>query len=262
MITWNVVPDTAEVYLDFVGSPFGRCKLWMPEGIATPRGLAGVYPRGMRWRQTGRRLRQDARSGHVFGPGNVTETEPGVLECAGIRYAKELPLPWRSSFRFAGTRVDFSLSVHNPHGTAIPDVAALICFKFMEAAWWSPASCSMATDEGIKTIAQMHWIDGRHPSFQKWHIGPGSPYDNPVLNGIWTPNPVRAISPLWVVRHDQGGYSLVISGESAYYIHCNRGNPCNDLALKFGDMAPGQRRVRSGRIEVCKDTAENIFRNG
>lgn len=60
MIQYEAIPDTSEVYITFEGSQVGRCKLWLPEGIATPRGLAGVYPHGMQWEETDSGLRQEA----------------------------------------------------------------------------------------------------------------------------------------------------------------------------------------------------------
>ncbi|MCD6417041.1 MAG: hypothetical protein J7M08_10175 [Planctomycetes bacterium] len=259
MIHYDVIPKTSQVRFTFEGSQVGECKLWLPEGVGTPRGSAGVYPYGMRWREDGSRLSQEASVDNVFGPGNVEEVEPGVLECLGIRYAKEAPLPWTSSITFHETRVDFSLSVHNPHDSALPDVCALLCFKFMDAPWWSPGACFFTTGTGVRSIAQTEWIEGKFPSFQKWHLGRNTPYDSPVKNGIWTSNPVRVTSPTWVVQHAQSGVSVVFSCESAYYIHCNRDNPCNDIAMKYGDIQPGQTVERRGHIELAKGAAEELF---
>jgi hypothetical protein len=259
MIKYEVIPATSEVYLVFENTPFGKCKFWMPEGIATPRGLAGVYPRGMCWIESSNGLSQKATLDQVFGPGNVKEIEPVVLECCGIRCAKEPGLPWTSSIKFGATRVDFSLAVYNPHDVALPDVCAPLCFKFMDAAWWNPASCFFSTEKGIQNISQTGWIEGRFPSFQKWQIGPDTPYDNPAMNGIWTTNPVRATSPTWVIQHEQTGSAIVFSCESAYYIHCNKNNPCTDIALKLGEIGPRQTTERSGCIELTKGTAEALF---
>ena len=130
MIKYEVIPESSQLYVAFEGSDIGRCKFWLPEGIGTPRGSAGVYPHGMNWLESASGLRQEATVDQVFGPGNVKEVEPGVLECCGVRSVKEAPLPWTSSLAFADTRVDFSLSVHNPHAHALSDVCALLCLKF------------------------------------------------------------------------------------------------------------------------------------
>lgn len=259
MIRYRAVPETSEVLLTFEGAVFGTCKLWMPEGIATPRGLAGVYPRGMCWREHGKTLLQDAFPEHLFGPGNVSEVEPGVLECCGVRYAKEPAIPWKSSLRISESRVDFSLSLHNPHKTAVREVSAPLCLKFMEAGWWSPRVSFFATAEGIRSIGQVPWIEGSRPQFQKWNIGSHTPFDNPVKNGIWTSNPMLATSPTWVVQPENMGPALVFRCDSAYYIHCNRNNPCNDLAMLFGDLEPGRTKECTGSLELTEGATADMF---
>lgn len=259
MIQYEVIPGTSEVYIVFGGSGIGRCKFWLPEGVGTPRGLAGVYPSGMKWLEHDSGLRQGAAGDQLFGPGNVKEVEPGVIECCGVRSVKESPLPWNSSFIFGDTRVDFSLSVHNPHDHTLSDVCAVLCLKFMDAPWWDLKSCFFKTEQGIMSIAQTKWIDGRFPSFQKWHVGPEAPYDNPVQNGIWTSNQVRATLPMWVVQHSENGSSILFACESSYYIHSNKSNPCNDIALRFGDVQPGQTVERHGYIELAEGTPETLL---
>ena len=81
MIRYEAIPKTSQVYITFEESQIGRCKLCLPEGVKTPRGLAGVYPHGMDWLQSDAELRQEATVEQVFGPGNVEEARPGVLDC-------------------------------------------------------------------------------------------------------------------------------------------------------------------------------------
>ena len=109
MIQYEVIPGTSQVYVVFDGSGIGRCKFWLPEGVVTPRGCAGVYPSGMKWLEHDSGLRQGAAGDQVFGPGNVKEVEPGVIECCGVRSVKEAALPWNSSFIFGDT---LSICIH------------------------------------------------------------------------------------------------------------------------------------------------------
>ena len=60
-------------------------------------------------RKDGNKLAQEASTKYVFGPDNVNEIEPGILECCGIRMRKEKSLPWRASYHFGDDRVNFSL---------------------------------------------------------------------------------------------------------------------------------------------------------
>jgi hypothetical protein len=42
MIQYEVVPKMSQLYFAFQRTEVGKCRLWLPEGIGTPRGLAGV----------------------------------------------------------------------------------------------------------------------------------------------------------------------------------------------------------------------------
>jgi len=88
MFEFNPVSETS--YVDFTHDRFqvGACRLWLPEAVGTERGSAGVYTHGMAWQREGNLLSQEASVEQVFGPGNVNEVEPGVLECCGIRTRK------------------------------------------------------------------------------------------------------------------------------------------------------------------------------
>ncbi len=260
MMHYEFVPGTSQVLLTFGDSKIGPCRLWLPEGILTPKGFSGVYPHGMLWREADGGLWQSAAVENAFDlEKNIKEVEPGVLECHDIHYAKEAALEWETSLTFSDQRVDFSLSVHNSHGFSLPDVCAVLCLKFMDAPWWRSDQCFMKTADGIKSIPEAGWVEGKFPNFQKWNVGADSPYDNPAMNGIWTSNPLHAASPAWVVRNEEENSAIVFRCAEAYYIHCNRNNPCNDIALKFGNVEPGQTVKRCGYIELTQRSMEECF---
>jgi hypothetical protein len=236
----------------------GACRLWLPEGVLTERGYANVYPRGMAWQRDGDKLVQEANIEHAFGPGNVNEVEQGVLECYGIRTRKEQPLPWRASYCFGDDRVDFSLSVHNPHNETLSKVSAHVCLKFMQASWWSDNVCFLLTTDGVRTIAQLGRTVGLPNTFQAWLLE-GETYDQPFYQEFWGYSAARAAAPVWVSWCEKAGCSVVLRCEDAYFIHSNAGNPCTDLALKFGDLAAGASATCSGYIEFTKKSVTQIF---
>jgi len=171
---------------------------------------------------------------------------------------KEKPLPWRASYHLGGDRVDFSLSLFNPHKETLPKVAAEVCFKFMDASWWSDDICFLLTPDGMRNIAQLGRTGGLPNTFQAWLLE-GESYDNPFTREFWGFGGVSAVAPAWVSRCEKAGCSVVVRCEAAYFIHSNAGNPCIDLALKFGDLASGGFAKCSGCVEFTEKSLNQIF---
>ena len=258
MFSFNPVSNQSAVEFTHDRFQVGSCRLWLPEAVSTDRGLAGVYPDGMAWQKNGDELVQEASTEQVFGPGNVNEIKPGILECCGIRMRKERPLPWRATYHFGDDRMDFSLSVCNPHNETLPKVAAEVCFKFMQASWWSDSVCFLLTTDGVRTIEQLGRAGGQPNTFQAWLLDDET-YDNPFTREFWGYGVARVADPIWVSRCEKAGCSVVLGCETAYYIHSNAGNPCTDLALKFGDLAVGMSATCSGYIEFTTKSVNQIF---
>ena len=84
-------------------------------------------------------------------------------------------------------------------------------------------------------------------------------YDNPFTREFWGFGVARVAAPVWVSRCEEAGCSVVVRCDSAYYIHSNAGNPCTDLAPKFGDLAAGASATCSGYIEFTKKSVNQIF---
>lgn len=258
MFTFN--PSSHKSVVDFTHDRFqvGTCRLWLPEAVSTDHGLASAYPHGMDWQRDGDSLSQEATIEQAFGPGNIYEVEPGVLECCGIRMRKEKALPWRASYHFDDYRVDFSLSIFNPHQETLPKVAAEVCFKFMDGNWWRDDICYLLTTDGVRTIAQLGRAGGQPNTFQAWLLK-GETYDNPFTREFWGFGDARVAAPLWVSRCEEAGCSVVVGCEAAYFIHSNAGNPCTDLALKFGDLAAGGFAKCAGYVELTEKSVNQIF---
>jgi hypothetical protein len=258
VFTIEPVPEKSLVVFAHDRFAVGRCHLWLPEGVTTDRGKAGAYPHGMTWRREGDALSQEASVDETFGPGNIIEVEPGVLECCGIRMHKEKPVPWRSWCRFGDDRVDFQLTVRNPHDETLPKVGAAVCFKFLDGEWWSDDVCLALTTEGVRSIAQLGRTGGQPNSFQAW-LMEGESYDNHFYREFWGFGEARMAAPMWVSRCERAGCSVVITCDAAFFIHSNAGNPCTDLALRFGDLPPGATATRRGHLEFTTRGVEEIL---
>jgi len=171
---------------------------------------------------------------------------------------KERPLPWCANYHFGDNRVDFSLSVSNPHNVVLPKVAAEVCFNFMRASWWRDDVCFLLTTEGVRSIAQLGRRGGQPNTFQAWLLK-GETYDNPFTREFWGYGAARVETPIWVSRCEEAGCSVVVGCEAAYYIHSNAGNPCTDLAMKFGDLSAGTSAICSGYVEFTTKSVQQIF---
>lgn len=237
----------------------GRCQLWIPEGFATVRGFSSIYPHHVDWQQEDSTYTQQAGVESAFTSGsNFVEVEPGVLECAGVRSLKEKPVRWSTRLVFGEDRVDFSITVKNPNDTPLEKVAAALCFKFLEGDWWSDDTAFLLTSDGIKSISDLGRMGGAYNGFQAWLVDDES-YDNPFYTDFWGFNSVRVTKPVWVSRCEEAGCSIVVACDAAYFIHSNPGNPCTDLAMKFGDLEPGTERTCAGYVEMTVRGVDDIL---
>jgi len=258
MFEYQLVSDTSEVILTHDRFPIGPIKLWVPEAVKCEAGASGVYPRGMAWSDRDGVLAQQCTLEQCFGPGNYEEVAPGVLECCGIRYPNGPPLPWRSEVEAGDDRIDYALTVTNPHDHPVKNVSAAVCIVFRDAPWWNDDDCYMMTADGVKSISDLGRSAGLDNGFQAWLLE-GETCNAEFTVRFWGFNPTEVTKPVWVVRAAEAGCSAVLSCSSATYIHSNPGNPCNDLSLKFGDIWPGGEATVRGRIELTDRDVSDCF---
>lgn len=239
--------------------PQGACRIWLPEGIATARGFASIYPHSVTWQRDGNRLRHRGSVEQVYGGGNFPEAEPGVLECAGVRMAKEPPVEWEVDCAIGENRVDFTLTVRNPNPEPLSAVAGAVCVKFLDAAWWSDETTHLVTTKGSRSIARLGRGAGMGNGFQAWLVE-GEDYENRFYREFWGFNAERVVKPVWV--SEGPGFSVVVGCDAAYFIHSNPGNPCTDLAMKTGDLGPRESGSCSGFVEYRAGELDPGWYNG
>ena len=62
-----------------------------------------------------------------------------------------------------------------------------------------------------------------------------------------------------VASHLAAGCCVEIGGPRAYFLHSNRGNPCEDIMLAFGDLPPGGTTESTGHVRVVGDDARRVL---
>jgi hypothetical protein len=258
MLVLEPIEATSEMNIRSEEFPQVDLRLWLPEAILTPRGCAGCYPRGMPWEETPRGWAQVAEESHAFGPGNVVEVEPGILECCGLQQDKEPELAWNSEYYHEGNRVDFLITLSNNSDREFDHLAAAVCLLFRNASWWNDEQAYLWTADGPTSVAELGRVSSPRNGYQAWLLE-GREFPNPFMAQFWSYHPERITRPLWVVDHPAAGCRIVFSATEAYYLHSNLGNPCTDAALMFGSLKPGQLVSQTGSVAVTKAGLEEIF---
>jgi len=65
-----------------------------------------------------------------------------------------------------------------------------------------------------------------------------------------------------ISENENNGICVGIQADRAYFLHSNRGNPCTDIMLSFGDTEPGALSHSEGKIWIREGrAAENFIEN-
>lgn len=249
----EAVPGTCEVLID--GPPgIGRMRLWVPEGIMSETGACAVYPVGGEWVREGATLRQVVRPEGNFGPGNFVPVGEGMLECAGIRMPRDSAVSWHTGVTARSDGVDFAIRLTNAGDRPIRKAAAAICLKFAAAPWWCDAATFVRSGGQVRSLAELGRDAGPDNGFEAYLLT-GTSFNHPFYEGFWGFNRHRLDTPVMVSEHREAGLCVAISGPRAYFLHSNRGNPCTDIMLAFGDLAPGTTAEARGRVSITRADA-------
>ena len=64
-----------------------------------------------------------------------------------------------------------------------------------------------------------------------------------------------------MVSHNRlAGLCAGVEAERAYFVHSNGANPCTDMMLAFGDLAPGQTAEAQGQVWVRHGLPDKFLR--
>lgn len=237
MVHVEPVENACAVILD-AGEPIGRMRLWLPEGIASNSGFSSVYPVGQPWHKTDKGWTQHIGRDGLFSGGNFVRVDEETLECVGIRVPVDQPVEWTTRIAPWGDNMRFHIRLTNLGDKTIEKAGAAVCLKFLDADWWSPDRVFVRSGGGIRSIDEFGMDAGRPNEFQAYLCG-GQTYDNLFYREFWGFNAHR-LDFLMMASEHPDGMCVTIHALSAYFMHSNRGNPCTDAMLAFGDLAPGQ----------------------
>ena len=208
------------------GFPGGLWYLRLPEQIATDKDAkTGPYQAGMNWTRT--------MHGWKFD------------ECpiVGLKGTAEATISSSSA-----DTIDFSMSVHNQSPVSWKRALAWLCFNHSYAMTYYRYRNFVCGDTGILTTppkAMEHYCLPRHDRdwWTRGDIDPTAPF----------------IGTSCMAAESEEPFCVAIAAERAIMIGQNPGWPCTDIALFFGDVAPGGTSATKGKIYFSKDKPEKVL---
>ena len=250
--------NSARIRIDTDDEALGFMLLWVPEAIVTDRGFSGLYPKGS-WAGDEKQLRQSVGREKALRAGNFTRVDKDTLEYDGIRTAVDSPVKWATTVRAEPGGVRFSIRLTNLGDSVMRKAGAAVCLKFRPRGWWSAETTYVLSGGKLTPLADLGTDAGRANNFQAYLLA-GESYGNAFYREFWGFNEHRVDRPVIVSENSAAGACIVIESQRAYFVHCNRGNPCTDMMLAFGDVAPGETATAEGRIRVVRGDAEDAIR--
>ncbi len=248
MIEVKPEPNSCRLHLTNVPH-IGGILLWLPEGVMSNTGSSSIYPTGPAWKQDGNRWSHSVTEKDLFGPGNAPHVDETTIECCGIRFPEDSPVCWESVLEVDEASAEFSIHLTNTGNKTIHKASAAVCVRFLKADWWSDDTTFVLSEGRVRPLAELGRDAGQPNGFQAYLVK-GQTYDHVFYHEFWGINRHTVDRPAFVSENRQAGVSIQVSAERAYFIHSNKGNPCTDLMLAFGDLEPGKSAVAKGRIRV------------
>lgn len=233
-------------------APVGDLRLWVPEGIASNVGFSAVYPVGQPWHRQGEKWIQEVGGEGIYGrPSNFIRVDPETFECNGIRIPVDGPVEWRTTVVRAQDGADFTIKLKNVGDRTIRKTGAAICLKFLQGDWWADENTYVLSQGKVHTLAELG-RDAGLPAFRSFqaYLLRGESFDNVFYQQLWGFNRHRLDTPMMVSCRPDADVCVAITADRAYFLHSNKGNPCTDIMLAFGDLKPGETTQSSGRVWI------------
>jgi len=236
----------------------GSIRLWAPETICTDIGCAAVYPPGTPWKEEGGRWTQEVPEEASCGEGNCPKVDADTFECCGIRIPHDGRVAWRTTVIPTETTVEFLIRLKNVGATPIRKAGGAVCVKFVDSGWWSDERVFVRSDGEVRSLAQLGRNAGQDNGFQAYLLH-GQWLNHPFYQEFWGYNESRLDLPVMVSENPDAGLCVAVEASCAYFLHSNPGNPCTDLCVAFGDLAPGEEAETAGRITVQRRSARAVL---
>lgn len=253
----NPIEKSTRINIETSNSDIGNICLWVPEAICTNTGNSASYPVGT-WQGTSQELRQVIPAEQAYGPGNCFRINRNTFERAGIRIPCDNPVQWETNVIAEDQHVKFTIHLKNVGNTLMRKAAGAICLKFLKASWWSDETVFTPIDGQPVSLQQLSRNAGRPNGFQAYLLK-NQTYDQIFFREYWGFNECRIDRALLVSENTEARICVGIQSNFAYFMHSNMGNPCTDMMLAFGDIAPGESAVASGMIWIRNGLARELI---
>lgn len=247
----KLIPRRESTFVEIADLPaVGNLLVWLPECVMSDSGCCAIYPFGAPWEGGERHLRQRINTDGIYGGGNCPRVDERHFECCGIRFPVDAPVSWTAEANVEDNGVVFSVRLRNEGATVIRKVAAAICVKFLDGSWWNDDCVYVWSDGKRCSLAELGRDAGDEPNGFQAYLLRGEEYHNVFYQRFWGFNRHRLDRALMVSEHYRAGVSVGVEAESAYFLHSNLHNPCTDLMLAGGDVAPNAETRFTGRVWV------------
>ena len=250
------IDDSTCVELATGYTAVAKLRLWVPEAITSNTGNSAVYPVG-KWTGSPDRLWQKVPRENTLGPGNCPKVDDNAFECCGIRIPADSPVEWETTVLVDEDRTAFTVRLTNLGDTQLQKAAGAICLRFTDAGWWSDDATFAVSDGAMVSLATLG-RDGGPPNPFQAYLLKGQTYDHVFYHEFWGINENRLDRALLVSEHTEPGVCVGIESETAYFMHSNKGNPCTDLMLAFGDIEPQGTSEACGAVWVRRGLARDL----
>ncbi len=252
------VENTSQLHIATGIAALGDLLLWVPEAIMSDTGASSAYPAGSAWATDGSFWVQTVWREQLFGPGNCPQVEPGVLECAGIRFPMDSMVEWETSVRAEGDTISFAIKLTNVGDQTLRKAGAAVCLRFVQPDWWSDERTFVLSGPGVRSLAELGREAGRDNGFQAYLLR-GQAYSHAFYREFWGFNRHRLDKSVMVSHHPGAGLCVGIETDSAYFLHSNRNNPCTDIMLGLGNVEPGQVAEAGGLVWIRSGFPEGFL---
>ncbi len=232
----------------------GLLHLWLPEAIMTDRGASSLYPVGGEWIRRGDTWSHEVGADALFGPGNYRRVDDGTLAIGPVEFPLEPPVAWKTTVASLPNRVEYTIQLTNVAREPLRKVGAAVCLSFGRNDWWSDEQTFARSDGRVRSLAQLGRQAGEFKvagvnDFQAYLLC-GESFANAFYRRLWGINRSCLERPMIVSYNRPSRLAVSVSARHAYFLHSNKGTPCTDVMVAFGDVQPGATATASGSVEI------------
>ena len=253
------VTDSTKIRIHTENPNVGTLRLWVPEAVSSNTGFSAVYPVGA-WNATDCACKQTVSGEGLIGPGSFKRLDKRTLESLGRRVPADNPVEWTTGVSAEQSVVTFTMALRNLGESPIHKAGAAICLRFLDAPWWSTESTFVSTHGKLTPLSELD-SDGQEPREYQAYLLQGQSYDNMIYFNGWRFCRRTVDKPLLLSQNTEGRTCVVVSADSAYFVHRNKGDegPCTDVMLAFGDIEPGRIAMAGGTVRIVEGFADDII---